>query len=113
MSDPDAKPDFPRTPAIVGMILSAVPMLVYPFVMMANLMSFVAEPNPEATSFERIASTTFLVLSTAYPVSWIGGLVSTVVLLTKQRPKAAMWTGAWPLFHVALVVGAWWMWSLA
>ncbi len=95
------------------MILGTVPMLAYPFVLMANLMSFVAVPDPSAGSFERFASGSFMVLSTAYPIPWIGGLVGAVVMLAKRRPKPAAWAAAVPLAYLLLVAGAWWLWSLA
>ena len=113
MTDAEPKDDFPRAPAVVGLILSALPMLVYPFVLMANLMSVVAEPDPTRTGLEEFGATSFIVLSTAYPVAWLGSLIGSVVLMMKHRAKIAAWTAFGPMFYLALVGAAFWVWTEA
>ena len=77
---------------ILLMVLSALVLLTYPFVMMANLMGIAAMPMggsmPVST---QIAAYTFMISSSIYPLAFLAGLIGTLVNLRKNLRAALFW----------------------
>lgn len=96
---------------VVSLVVGGLPLIVYPFVFLANVMSLAAEPDPSATRLLRVVSKTFLILSTAYPLVWLGALVFTIVLLSKHDVGRATWAAIVPLPYLVVVAALGWIWS--
>lgn len=78
---------------ILLMGLSSLPLLIYPFVLIANLMMLAAVGTPGDTSFgEAIAQYAFLGGTTLYPVPYTLALIKSITKMEKKRfKKAASW----------------------
>lgn len=76
---------------ILGLILLAIPALLWPFIMMANIMSLAAlaqanyEPSPS-----NILMGGFLLLTSTYPLFYLAGAILSIYSLTKKREDHAL-----------------------
>ncbi len=97
---------------VVALLLSALPLALYPVVLVANIMSLSAaeaHPSPEAGAL-RLIPQAFLWMSTAYPVAWLTGVVTSVVMLLKRQVRSSMAAAAVPLAYLvvlAILYGLW------
>ncbi len=108
-----------RIVAILAMVLSTLPLAIYPFVLLANIMGLAAEanyPDPGSetatltTKALTLAAKAFMYGSTAYPVVWMAGLVGGIAMLGKRRFRAAMAAALVPLAYlggVGILFGLW------
>lgn len=97
--------------AAVLEVLAALPLLVYPAIVVANVMSAAARPKLEGPRLLRAIVRAFLLGTTAYPV---------VFLLCLLGARYALWRGAWtwgiilsglPLFAIAALCGLMALWG--
>lgn len=56
-------------------IPTALVLLIYPFILIANLMSFVAESTGDESSFLLFVAKGFLITSTLYPLTFLYAIV--------------------------------------
>lgn len=59
--------------AKLSMLLTALPIAIYPGVFMAGIMGLAAQPNPNADPTRLLVAKSFMVLSLLYPVTWVVG----------------------------------------
>lgn len=79
-------------------VIAGVPLLLYPFVLIANVMSLAAEPTGQpAPLVLTIICYAFLAASSSYPATYIVSLI-----IYRQR-KRLLYAFA-PLVHIAVVV---------
>ncbi|CAM3436626.1 hypothetical protein FLLO111716_10130 [Flavobacterium longum] len=71
---PAPKPEV-KPLAIVGLVLAGLPLLIYPFVLLANIMSLAGHRSPDTSLWMTFISSLFLILSTLYPVPYLIGLI--------------------------------------
>lgn len=92
-------------------VLGALPLMIYPAVVVANVMQAAARPKLEGPRLLRALVQTFLVGTTAYPV---------VFLLCLLGARYALWRGAWawgvilsglPLLEIAALCGLMALWG--
>lgn len=92
-------------------VLGALPLMIYPAVVVANVMSAAARPKLEGTCLLRALVRTFLVGTTTYPV---------IFLLCLLGARYALWRGAWawgvilsglPLLELAALGGLMALWG--
>jgi hypothetical protein len=87
------------------LIIGAVPLLVYPFILIANIMSFAGTQGSAPVSASQwIMSKAFLWSATLYPVVYIGCLISAIVYSRSGDGAMAFKLAAAPLAHGGLCV---------
>jgi hypothetical protein len=91
--------------AIISLILGAVPLLMYPFLVMANIMSFAAPHTNEEPFGLTLVVNIFLFSSTAYPIVYILCAVFAIVHIRKDKGKPAFSYGIAPIIYLVLLVG--------
>jgi hypothetical protein len=105
-------PSAPRR-KVGPLVFGFVPLMVYPFCLLSNVMSLAGEPGRSTPGvLLRCASNGFLWGSTLYPVVWLVAAVTSRALRSAERPTAAdrvSWVPLGYLLAVALCFGAWMM----
>ena len=104
------KPQHLKTIAIGLQLLAALPLFVYPFVLIANLMGMAA-PS-QSNGIAEIAATVFMVGTTLYPVAFIGGLIMAWKALNKEQYPKGLWWSAFPLLYLAVTLAAMFVWGM-
>lgn len=95
------------------LFLAGLPLLVYPFLLIANAMSVAGYQAADVSVFVIIFRSAFLLISTLYPVVFLGSVVSYVV---SQRRGNSRWAGrsVWiPYLTLALILVLFLLWLLA
>jgi hypothetical protein len=75
-------------------IISFIPLVVYPFILLANVMSLAAYKSGEESIFLLIVSKTFLILSTLYPI--------TLVYSLRSKSKNDDFLALLPIIHIVI-----------
>ncbi|WP_313580034.1 hypothetical protein [Chishuiella sp.] len=86
-------------------ILGLIPLVIYPFVLLANVMSFAGERSANTTNFNTIISYIFLVLSTLYPIS--------ILISWKFNPSNKLLIALLPIFYLITCGISFYIWSNA
>ena len=102
---PASKPDV-KPLAVIALVLTGLPLLIYPFVLLANIMSLAGHRSPDTSLWMTFISSTFLILSSFYPLPYLIGLIG--YWRTRRNIYAAL-----PFLYGVLVLAimALWMWS--
>lgn len=98
----EANPDM-KALCIASLCLTSLALLVYPFVLMANVMSIAAVPPSNPSMIFRVASSIFLWSSTLYPVPYLIALIASLLKIKKNVRIAFLWQIA--LLTYLLVMG--------
>ena len=69
------------------LLIGALPLLVYPFVLMANIMSLAAEGATDAEGTVAFAAKCFFWLSTIYPAVYLPCCLLTFANRMSQEPR--------------------------
>ena len=87
------------------LIVGAVPLLIYPFILIANIMSFAGTPSSTPVPASQwIMSKAFLWSSTLYPVVYFGCLIAAIVCSRSGDSAMAFKLAAAPLAYLVLCV---------
>jgi hypothetical protein len=100
-------------PTIIYLLLGALPLLGYPFVLVANIMSLGAERSDDRRFFLSFVSYGFLLGSLAYPLVYITCLILTPLMLTNQKADTATLLSVTPLGYLFTVVIFCFLWVSA
>ncbi|WP_313374444.1 hypothetical protein [Chishuiella sp.] len=84
-------------------IVGFIPLVIYPFVLLANVMSFAGERSANTTMFNTIISYIFIILSTLYPIS--------ILISWKFNPSNKLLIALLPLFHLIMCGILFYIWS--
>jgi len=84
-------------------IVGFIPLVIYPFVLLANVMSFAGERSANTTMFNTIISYIFIILSTLYPIS--------ILISWKFNPSNKLIIALLPLFHLIMCGIQFYIWS--
>ena len=89
--------------AIALLCLTTLALIGYPFLFIANIMSFAAHPSAvEAPGIVTTAMNGFLWGSTLYPAPCVIAAIVTIVMLAKGKPGTALiWQGSVVLYLLA------------
>ena len=88
-------------------VIGGIPLLIYPGVLIADVMSIAGEPTGEPVSLLlKVAVWSFMVVSTSYPVTYIASLI-----IYKQRKKL-LYAFA-PLIHFVIAILVLLLWLIA
>ncbi len=78
--------------SIALMALTSLPLIIYPFVLLANVMGLAAVSSPTTASFAvSVAAVGFMLGSTLYPLPYLTALILSILNLTKGKHRAALW----------------------
>ena len=85
------------------MVATALPLILYPYVLIMNLMGLAAHNAPEATEpVLLLVFRSYLIASTLYPAVYLYTFTQTVPELTAGDGEAAM---SWQLVNVYYLLG--------
>lgn len=77
---------------ILLMVLTSCVLLLYPFVLMANIMAIAAMPPSTPLPFlTTLASQVFIWGSTLYAIPWLAGLVGSLICFRNNLRAALFW----------------------
>jgi len=95
------------------LIVGALPLLIYPVVLVANVMSFAGTPSSTPVPLmQKLASMAFLWASTLYPVVYIGCLIAAITYSRGGDPAMAFKLSAAPLAYLGLCVLLMFAWMM-
>jgi hypothetical protein len=89
--------------AIVFLVIGALPLPVYPFVLLADVMSLAGERSGKDPLLLTVVSRSFQLGSMAYPLVYVPCLVAAIRRLMGHDPHAAAIISAIPLGLLALL----------
>jgi mannitol-specific phosphotransferase system IIBC component len=90
----------------VFFMLGGIPLLLYPFVLLADIMSIAGERTGNENVFLIIIVGLFLFLSSSYPISY-----SVCLVLYLKNKNRCIWAPIFPLIHVVVVVLVGYLWA--
>ncbi|KUP23382.1 hypothetical protein AWJ19_28835 [Paenibacillus sp. DMB5] len=101
---------------ITFFVLGAVPLLIYPFVLIANIMSLAGSWSGQEESILKAIVILFIILTSSYPITYIISLVLYLIKKLKNKNK----NGAvlvsklplLPLIHLVLAILVGCLWAL-
>jgi hypothetical protein len=99
-----------KTISIIAIVLGGLPLLVYPFVLLADVMSLAGEQSGKRTLLTVVARA-FLWTSLAYPVVYLPCLSQARSLFKKMHEEAALGFCVAPLGYLIIVVVLFFAWS--
>lgn len=94
--------------SIVLLVIGGIPLLIYPFVLIANAMqlaAFGASGNEKMSVYLAIIVLLFLALSTAYPLTYI-------LCCCHKKRKENIYISVAPILHLAIIVLVGYLWSV-
>lgn len=91
-----------KAACIVFLVFGALPLLLYPFVLLANVMSLAGPRTGAEPLGQTLVSFAFLGATTAYPLAYLLFLVLSVVRLKQGRLQPAL---IWSLAPMGYLVG--------
>jgi|SRR5215471_1856108 len=97
--------------SIVSLALGALPLLLYPFVLLADIMSLCSDQWRDVPVVQSAVALSFLLGSLAYPVVYLLCLVFTCIILKKDKEKVVFCSSVVPLAYVAVLIGRCVAWS--
>jgi hypothetical protein len=94
------------------LILGALPLVVYPFVLLANIMAFAAPWSGNVSLVLVLLSYTFYIATTVYPLVYLFCVASAIIAARKQNNRALGFAFA-PIGYLLFLVGLSAIWSFA
>ena len=79
-----------RLATILFLVLGALPLILYPVVLLANEMSFAAPATGSESLLQWLVSRAFLLGSIIYPIVYLFCAVVTIIRLVKDRGRTAL-----------------------
>jgi hypothetical protein len=93
------------------LLLGALPLLVYPFVVLANVMSLAGERSGNEPPLLMLVVYSFLLGSLAYPAVYVPCALLAVARVKKNDDNTAFWYVVGPLGYLLLLAGLLAIWS--
>lgn len=84
------------------LILGALPLLIYPFVALASIMSLAAQTTGSEPMPLLLVARGFQITSLLYPAIYFSALIAALVLRKKKEPASRI--ASIPLWYLAFVV---------
>ena len=95
------------------LIVGALPLIIYPFILLANVMSFAGTPSSTPVPLmQKLISMAFLWASTLYPVVYIGCVIAAITYSRGGDPAMAFKLSAAPLAYLGLCVLLMFAWMM-
>jgi len=99
-----------KTASIIALVIGALPLVAYPFVLLADVMSLAAQQSGKDPALLTIFSRAFQWTSLAYPVVYVPCAVVALVMLKKMHEKAALGFSLAPMVYVGIVIVLFFAW---
>lgn len=99
-----------RILAIILLVLSAIPLIVYPAVLLAGVMSIAGETTGNPSVALVVASKLSVIGSLLYPGVFFGAVVGFVALEKMKKHKVQVFVSGIPLFYLGVVVLLFYLW---
>ena len=99
-----------KTFSIIALVLGGLPLLAYPFVLLADVMSLAATQTGKDSSTLMMVARAFQWTSLAYPVVYLPCVAIACILLKKACEKAALGFSLAPLGYLVVVVALFFAW---
>ncbi|MEM1270501.1 MAG: hypothetical protein AAGI08_10685 [Bacteroidota bacterium] len=99
--------------AIICLVVGALPLPVYPGLLVANIMGFAATGQGSAPLLLQIAAKGFFLTSTLYPAAFLVGLVLALWHGRKDNLRAMLISSVIPLIYLAVVLFLFILWVSA
>ncbi len=98
----------------IWLLIAGAPLLIYPFFLLANVMSLAGHPASHPTRLAlRLTSQGFLWTSTLYPIVYIYCASKAIACSRAGNPKAAVNMSVLPLLYLALVAAFFCGWMIS
>ncbi len=95
-----------RVASITLICLTSAFLLLYPFVLLANVMSYAGYANSATTSLGlSIAMSGFLWSSTLYPLPYLAALIVSIIYLKRKNDKKALQWQIGLLAYIGIIIG--------
>lgn len=101
-----------KTATILLLVFAAVPLLIYPFVLLANVMSLAGTRSGSEPMGQVLVSYAFLFTSTLYPLAYLICAILSVAAMKRGRERAGLYWGIGPIAYllgIVLLAGLWMM----
>jgi hypothetical protein len=98
----------------VPIVISAIPLIIYPFVLLANLMSLAAEPTAESIQVPlwfKLVVYGFLWGSSLYPLALFGCGIWALARSRQNAPKSAILIALIPMAYLAILAVLFIVWQ--
>jgi hypothetical protein len=96
---------------LLWLVLGAIPLFIYPFLLIANVMSLAGEPSHNPVSLAlRLSSQGFLWSSTLYPVVYVGCAIMSVIQSQWGDGRTAERCALLPLLYLVGVAALFLLW---
>ncbi|MDY0168588.1 MAG: hypothetical protein RBS80_18715 [Thermoguttaceae bacterium] len=92
------------------LFLGALPLLIYPFVLLASVMSLAGHRSGNEPALLVLVIKSFLLGSIAYPLVYLVCLALAVAKAAKNGCTVALWYGLGPLVYLLFLVGLMGIW---
>jgi hypothetical protein len=94
------------------LVLGALPLFIYPFVLLANIMGLAGQRSGSESFFLTLISYAFYIATTAYPLVYLF-CVGSAIVAARKKSNAALGFAFAPIGYLLLLVGLVAIWSLA
>ena len=102
-----------RVAAIGLLILCALPLLIYPFLLLANVMSFAGTATGNELLSQWLISRAFLLGSTIYPIVYLVCAIISIVQIVRNKGKSALTYSSIPLIYLFFLGGLFAVWNVS
>jgi hypothetical protein len=92
-----------RAATITALVLGGLPLVAYPFVLVASVMGLAGHRTGNEVWWEVALANTFYLGTIAYPVVYGAGLVVALVMRKRERARAAFVAGVAPIAFLVLL----------
>ena len=89
---------------IIAFVILFIPLLIYPFIIFANIMSFAGHKSPNTPISTLTILYSFMIITTLYPISYF---LSLIVYINKKKPALIFI----PFIHLLLSIIFFILWS--
>lgn len=90
-------------------ILFAIPLLIYPQVIVANIMTLAAESSGKEGAFLKVIIISFVTATSLYPLTYI---FSIIFYNLKGKLHKKLWVLLSPAFHLILTMTLFFIWKI-
>lgn len=101
-----------KSPIGCFLILGALPLAIYPFVLLANIMGFAGQRSGNESLVLILISYAFYIATTAYPLVYLF-CVGLAIVAARKKSNAALGFAFAPIGYLLLLVGLVAIWSIA
>lgn len=100
-----------RTLCVLLLVMEGIPLLLYPLVLIADIMTFAGEGTWKENILLSVIVITFLAVSSSYPLTYV---LSVIYYFKKHKRNCGnMWVPVAPLIHLGIFALLYYFWSIS